>query len=430
MRDNALVSALKKMGHNALLIPLYLPLTLDEEDQSAGTPIFFSGINVFLDQKSSLFRSAPEWFHRLLASRGLLRWIGTRAAGTRPEHLGDLTLSMLRGDEGNQARELTELIAWLKTQPKPDVVCLGTALLMGIARRLRSELGVPILCMFQGEDVFLDTLSQPYRDQCWNELAVRAKEVDMLASPSRYFADLMAKRLSLDPQSIAVVSNGINLEGFTANSERRSPVGREADVERPVIGYLARMCAAKGLDLLVDAYIEIRKQRKIEPLKLKVGGSCSSTDERFVDGLRARLRNEGFLDEVEFWPNLDHAGKIAFLQSLSVFSVPARVGEAFGLYVIEALGAGVPVVQPRHGAFTELVEATGGGLLYDPENPHALAETLQELLRQPERQRALGAAGREVVAKNFTAPAMATRMLDAFERAAKGALRVRTNPGS
>src|SRR3954469_21289971 len=156
MRDNALVSALKKMGHQATMLPLYLPLTLDEEDQSEGTPIFFGGINVYLQQKSSLFQSAPNWFRRLMASRGLLKWIGTKAAGTRPEHLGDLTLSMLRGEEGRQARELEELIGWLKTQPKPDVVCLGTALLLGMARRLHSELGVPVMCMFQGEDVFMD----------------------------------------------------------------------------------------------------------------------------------------------------------------------------------------------------------------------------------------------------------------------------------
>src|SRR6476620_10206533 len=121
MRDNALVSALKKMGHQATMLPLYLPLTLDEEDQSEGTPIFFGGISVYLQQKSALFRSVPNWFRQLLASRGLLKWIGTRAAGTSPRHLGDLTLSMLRGEEGRQARELTELIGWLKTQPKPDV---------------------------------------------------------------------------------------------------------------------------------------------------------------------------------------------------------------------------------------------------------------------------------------------------------------------
>src|ERR1043166_6119485 len=137
-RDNALVAALRKLGHQVTMVPLYLPLTLDEEDQSAGTPIFFSGINVYLEQKSPLFQSAPNWFHKLMASRPLLKWAGARAAKTRPQDVGELTLSMLRGEEGNQARELDELIAWLKTQPRPDAVLLSNALLIGLARKLKS----------------------------------------------------------------------------------------------------------------------------------------------------------------------------------------------------------------------------------------------------------------------------------------------------
>ena len=135
-RDNAVVAALRKMGHQVLMVPLYLPLTLDEEDQSAGTPIFFSGVNVYLEQKSAFFRNAPKWLHNLLASRKLLDWAGSKAAKTRPEDLGDLTLSMLRGEEGNQARELNELVGWLKRQPNPDVICLSNALLAGMARGL------------------------------------------------------------------------------------------------------------------------------------------------------------------------------------------------------------------------------------------------------------------------------------------------------
>src|SRR5208337_2297101 len=125
LRDNALVAALRKLGHEVLMAPLYLPLTLDEADQSAGTPVFFGGINVFLEQKTALFRGAPGWLRDLLASRRLLQWAAGKAAKTRAADLGELTLSMLRGEAGNQARELEELLAWLKTQPKPDVLCLS-----------------------------------------------------------------------------------------------------------------------------------------------------------------------------------------------------------------------------------------------------------------------------------------------------------------
>src|SRR5437667_4406325 len=127
LRDNALVAGLRKLGHQVLMVPLYLPMTLDEEDQSRGTPIFFSGINVYLEQKSSFFRHAPGWLHRLLESSVLLRWAAGKAAKTRPDEVGDLTISMLRGEAGNQARELDELIGGLKHDPRPDVIWLPNA---------------------------------------------------------------------------------------------------------------------------------------------------------------------------------------------------------------------------------------------------------------------------------------------------------------
>jgi glycosyltransferase involved in cell wall biosynthesis len=398
------------------MVPLYLPFTLDEEDQSAGTPIFFSGINVYLQQKSPVFQSAPDWFHRLMSSRKLLKWLGKKAAGTRPEALGELTLSMLRGEEGNQSRELDELIAWLKNRPRADVICLSTALLIGLARRLRSELGVPIMCMFQGEDGFLDALPQPFSDQCWKELAARANEINLLAAPSRYFGDLMARRLSLDPQMVPVVPNGINLSGFDLESKLKGPENTAA----PVLGYFARMCPDKGLDLLVDAFIEIGRRKRVQNLQLRCGGSCGPGDEPFVATLRQKLHSNGLGSDFEFRPNLDRAGKISFLRSASVFSVPARCAEAFGLYVIEALAAGVPVVQPRSGAFPELVEATGGGLLYDPKKSSALADTLEDLLLKPDQQRTLGEAGRAAVVKKFSAQAMAEQMVKVWEQVVRG----------
>jgi glycosyltransferase involved in cell wall biosynthesis len=407
-RDNALVLALRKQGHDALMVPLYLPLTLDEEDQSAGTPIFFSGINVYLQQKSPLFREAPDWFRNLFTSRSLLKWAAAKAAKTRAEELGDLTLSILRGEEGNQARELEELIAWLKTQPKPDVICLSNVLLIGLVRQFKAELNVPVVCMLQGEDSFLDALPMSDRELCWKTVAERATEADLFIAPSRYFADLMRKRLALDEDRVRVVHNGINLSGYLDEPKRTHP---------PVIGYFARMCKEKGLDTLVDAYIELRKRGAIKDVKLRIGGGCGPGDEPFVKLLKQRLDAAGVLAQVEFHPNLDHAGKVAFLRSLSVFSVPARYGEAFGLYVIEAMAAGVPVVQPRAAAFPELVEASGGGLLCDAENVGALSNGIEELLLNASRAQALGEAGRRAVFERFSAEAMAQQIVEAYRQA-------------
>jgi glycosyltransferase involved in cell wall biosynthesis len=418
-RDNALVAALRKMGHQALMVPLYLPLTLDEEDQSAGLPIFYNGISVYLEQKSGVFRQAPGWLRDLLGSRRLLRWAAGKAAKTRAQDLGELTLSMLRGEAGNQARQLEELIAWLKTRPKPDVVCLSNALLLGMAHRLKSDLGAPVVCALQGEDSFLDVLPEAHRAACWKTLAERAAVVDLFIAPSRYFGGLMSERLGLPPDRVRVVYNGINLDGYevegrTEKSEVRSPKSEGQPEGVPTLGYFARMCREKGLDTLVEAYLLLRQWGRVGNLRLKVGGSCGPADEPFVSLLRERLRASGLLGEVEFHPNLDRGGKLEFLRSVSVFSVPARYGEAFGLYVIEALAAGVPVVQPRVAAYPELIAATGGGVLCAADDAQSLAEAVEELLLNPARARALGEAGRRAVFEKFSAEAMARATLEAF----------------
>lgn len=425
LRDNALVTALRKLGHQATMVPLYLPLTLDEADQSAGTPVFFGGLNVYLEQKSALFRGAPGWLHDLLASPRLLKWAAGRAAKTRAADLGELTLSMLRGEAGNQARELEELIAWLNTQPPPDVLCLSNALLIGMARRLKSELGAPVACALQGEDSFLDALPEPHRAACWQTLAERAAEVDRFIAPSRYFGDLMRERLGLAVERVRVVYNGINLDGYGVGSQEAKADGKWQMAEGqgagvPTLGFFARMCPEKGLDTLVEAYIRLRQHGRVENLKLRVGGSCGPADAPFVDSLRERLKASGLLGEAEFHPNLDRTAKLAFLRSLSVFSVPARYGEAFGLYVIEALAAGVPVVQPRVAAFPELLEATGGGRLCAPDDPQALAEAIEALLLNPARARALGETGQRAVRERFSAEAMARAVAQAYGEVAGG----------
>lgn len=402
-RDNALVTALRRNGHDALMVPLYLPLTLDEPDQSAGTPIFFSGINVYLEQKSAVFRHLPAWILKPFASRSLLKWVGGRAARTRPEQLGDLTLSMIQGEDGHQARELEQLVHWLSHHARPDVICLSNALLVGLARELKRHLNATVVCLLSGEDSFLDALPAAKRAETWRTLTARCPDVDLFLPPSRYFADLMSDRLNLRPDQVAVLPNGIQLTGY----ESLSPRPAHSPSRPPVLGYFARLCPEKGLDQLVDAFLMLRQRPAGRNLRLHVGGGCGPGDEPFVEIQRRKLADARCLSDTRFLPNVTHAGKIEFLRELDVFSVPAPYNEAFGLYVIEALAAGVPVVQPRRASFPELIEATGGGVLSEPGNPRALADAIESLLLDPDRGRKLGAAGRAAVFQQFTAQRMA-----------------------
>ncbi len=404
-RDNTLVLELRRMGHDVLMVPLYLPLRLEDVDASRKTPIFFGGLNVYLDQRWPWFRRAPRLLHRLLARRSLLGWVGRWAAKTQPAEVGELTLSMLRGQDGHQAREIDELIAWLKTQPPPDVICFSNALLLGMARRLRQEWSAPMVCTFQGEDGFVDAMPADARDAVWSLMRERAAEVDCFVAPSRYAGDLMRHRLALPAERVRVVPNGIRLEGY-------GPA--PAPPAAPTWGFFARMGRAKGIDLIVDAFLEIRKRGRVPGLRLRLGGSLGSADQPLIAELQRRVEREGAGAEVDFCPNLDPAAKLKFLRSLSVMSVPARAPEVFGFYLVEALACGVPVVQPRQGAYVERVEGSGGGLLYDPNDARALASAVEPLLMDPARIRALGEAGRKAIHRDFGVARMARSFADVY----------------
>jgi glycosyltransferase involved in cell wall biosynthesis len=426
-RDNALVAALRKMGHSVTMVPLYLPLTLDEEDQSGDLPIFFSGINVYLEQQSKLFNKTPGWIHSALASRPLLWWAAGKAAKTKAQDVGEITLSMLRGEEGKQVRELEELVGWLvRTQPKTDIICLSNALLLGLGRRLKSELRAPLVCTLQGEDSFLDALPAEHRAACCQVLAERARDVDLFIAPSDYFARVMGERLNLPTARVHVVHNGIDLTGFPNPS---SPSSKDSSNQQgePVLGYFARMCREKGLDTLVESFILLKKAGRVKNLKLRIGGSCGPSDRTLVELLQDRLRIENLLSDVEFHPNLDRAQKLSFLNSLTVFSVPALYGEAYGLYLIEAMASGVPVVQPDTAAFPEIIQATGGGILCPPGDAGKLADAIEGLLLDPPKARALGEAGAKSVFERFNADAMARACLEVFRTVLPGAPKARAH---
>ena len=397
-RDNALVAQLRRMGHHALMIPLYLPLTLDEADQSEGTPLFFSGLNVYLAQKFDCFQKAPNWLRRWFTSGWLLNWLGNFAGKTRGGEVGDLTLSMMRGEAGHQARELEQLIAWLKEHEQPDVVCLSNALITGLAKRIRQELGVPVVCLLEGEDAFLDSLPSPQREQTWAELSKRVADIDLFIAPTRYYADAMAQRAGIPAAKLEHINNGINLDGFEPSDLPDDP---------PVLGYFARMCPEKGLDALVDAFVRLKQTGPIPGLKLAIGGGCQPGDKAFVEKQKARLRAAGLLGEVTFRPNLDRDAKLVFYRGLTVLSVPAPYGEAFGLYVVEAMASGVPVVAPDDASFPEIVEGNGAGVICEKDNPQALADAIGQLLLDRERLAKCAAAGRQAAVQTFNIERMA-----------------------
>jgi glycosyltransferase involved in cell wall biosynthesis len=402
MRDNALAKALLRAGHEVEMLPMYLPLTLDEEvlETSRETPVFFGGINVYLQQKFPMFRRTPAWFDKLLNGVTLLKGAAARSHMTSAREHGEMALEMLRVEASPLGKEMDKLVDWLGAAP-PDVLCLSNALQIGMLRQLKARLhGVKIICCFQGEDTFVDGLPEPYRGSCWGEMTERMPEADLLVAPSRFYADLMRERLGLPDLKIEVLWNGIDLEGYGAGPEEEGP---------PVVGYLARMSKEKGLVLLVEAFIKLRKDLGHPDAKLVVAGTATKENEALVWELQDRLDKEGLSGDVEWRSNISRREKEELLRKLTLFSVPVLYPEAFGLFVIEAMASGVPVVQPDAASFREIVAATKGGELVRPEDAGALAEAWMRLLDDRKALREMGERGRRAVEKTFSVDAMRDR---------------------
>ncbi len=410
LRDNVLIKALRVRKHDATMVPLYLPLVTDGTAASPEQGVQVGGISLFITQKLPWFSRMPGFVHRFLNKPQRLRNAAKRMGMTSPKALGEMTVGSLLGEKGRQWGEWRKLVAWLKSEPKTEVVSLSNSLLSGLAKPL-SELGAKVVCSLQGEDSFLDTLPEPYLTQAWDAMRENAKYVTRFIAPSRYYAELMQKRLGVGPEKMAVVPNGMEVTPFPS---------AEPDPNVPVIGFFARMIHGKGLTLLVDAFIDLAKRGTLPRLRLKIGGAVTAVDEKYIEGLKQKLKDANCLQRVAFHPNLTFDQKVRFFRDLTVFSVPATYGEAFGLYVIEAVASGIPVVQPRHGAFPELIASTKGGVLCEPDNAKSLADTLEKLLLDDQQREQYSIQGMAQVREEFTAARMAERFEQVLNEAVAG----------
>ncbi|HIE26735.1 TPA: glycosyltransferase family 1 protein [Candidatus Poribacteria bacterium] len=409
LRDNGLIKVLRHWGHDVIMVPLYLPILTDESNADFDAPIFFGGINVYLQQKSAIFRKTPRWIDSIFDSSKLLEWVANKASMTNAEDLAETTLSMLRGEEGRQDKELERLVRWLASKQPIDVIHISNALLLGMVRRIKEELHVPVVCSLQDEDIFVDSLPESHRQIVWETMSKRAADVDAFIAVSNYYKNFMCARLGIPAERVHVVYNGINLKKHEPAASLPDP---------PVIGYLERQCREKGLGTLVEAFVLLKRRCRVPGLKLRVAGGKTGDDEPFVQEIRQRLSEQGLSNDVEFLPNLNREEKLAFLRTLSIMSVPAEHKEAFGVYVLESLASGVPVVQPCHGAFPELLASIGGGILCEPNNPRALATAIETLLLNPQHARELGKRGRKAVLENFGVEQMAHDVVRVLEKVA------------
>jgi glycosyltransferase involved in cell wall biosynthesis len=408
MHDNTLVAALIARGHDALLVPTYTPIRTDEIDVSS-SQIFFGGINVYLQQKVPLFRHTPWLFDRLLNARWLLRWVSRFAAKTQAEELGELTISMLKGEHGYQKKEIAKLVYWLKQDIQPDILNLTNVLLSGMVPRLKAELKRPILGTLQGDDIFLEMLPDRYRQPAMQLIRDHCRDMDGFIATSVSYADFMADYFQIPRSKIDVIYPGLNLKGHDGPRPLRSG-------EPFTIGYFARICPEKGLHNLVAGFRLLKQQPGLPPCRLRVSGWLGDHNKSYLEDLKKQLTEANLIADFEYVDCPDHASKVRFLQSIDVLSVPTSYREPKGLYVLEAWANGIPAVQPRHGTFPELIEATGGGLLVEPEDAADLARGLRQMIDNAAEREEMGRRGQQAVRQRFHADVMADTTLALYQK--------------
>ena len=411
MHDNTLVRALRHRDIDACLIPTYTPIRTDETENLSDTHLFFGGINVYLQQRWPWFGSLPNFLVRWLDRPTILRWATGRGISISPAQLGALTVSMLEGREGKQRREVERLCEWLASETRPRAVHLTNLLIGGSIPLLRDRLKVPIVVTLQGDDLFLEGLPRDDRRAALDLCRRLADQVDQFVCYSRDYAEFMTDYLNIPRERISVVPLGIDVDAIATGvaSRRGERLGRR-------IGYLARLAPEKGFHVLVDAFVALKKRDGMENVELHAAGWLGPDQREYAAAEFAKLDTYRLKEDFTYHGSVTREEKLEFLASCDVISVPATYREPKGLYVMEALAAGVPVVQPAIGVFPEVVQRTGGGRIVPPSDSGALAEELAHLMTSSRDRDELGSAGQRGVQQHYNLTSLADAMIAIYQQ--------------
>lgn len=397
LRDNAVIPAMQARGHDVMLVPLYLPVSMDAVADTT-TPVFFGGVNVWLQQHSAFFRWLPRWLDRALDQTWLLRLAARFSGMTNARDLGKTLISMLEGPDGNQAKEIDRLVEYMTQVEKPDVLVLSSVLLAGMAPTLKERLKIPIVCILQGEGGFIDSFPEDLRDTAWQRLKDRARSIDRFIAVSDWYRTHMGPRMDVSLDRIGVVHVGLDA----------TPYLQDPAPSAPTIGYLSRLCPERGFDLVVDAFLQLKPQHP--NLRLLANGGSLPVDQQFIRRQLDRVKN--FAGDVTILNDLSPKGRADFMRRCTLLSVPERMPEGYGLFLIEAAASAVPVVQPAIGPYPEILALTEGGLSCPVQD---LAQGMDTLLRDPARATAMGQTGRKNALERCSLAVMALQLEQEYQ---------------
>lgn len=403
LHDNAWARGLREAGVDATLLPMYTPIRVDDRDHTS-TRVFYGGINVYLDQHLPGWRYLPRWLTRILDRPGLLQWATRFGVSNDAAELGSMTVALLQGSHGPQAREGAQLVRYLARELNPDVIVYSNVMLATDVAELKREYRGLVLCSLQGDDIFLEGLTPPWKQRALDLLHPIAAQIDGFLVHSRYYADFMRDYLGIPLSKEHPLPLAIDCRQHTG---RPKPRTTEA-----TIGYFARVAPEKGFREFVEAGLELNRRR--QDFRLVAGGYLPAQHRAYFDDVVQRAAPLGARFQYLGSPDT-LAEKVAILQGFDLLSVPSPYRDPKGLYVLEAWANGVPVVQPAHGHFPELIAECGGGLAVEPLNATAFADAWERLLDDESERFRMATAGWEHVRARHDLPALAQATQTLFE---------------
>ncbi len=407
LRDSGYTKSLINLGHDAMMLPIYLPLTIKHGVEENKSPIFYGAVNIYLKQKFKLFRKMPVWMEHFFNSSSILRYAAKKAGSTRTEGLEEMTISMLMGNKGNQDTELQELIDFLRDTEKPDVVHLSNALLLGLAKQIREQLNVPVVCSLQDEDVWVDAMNDYYQKKVWELMSEKGKDVDAFIAVSDYYASEMKQKMKIPDEKMHIVPIGIDSGLYKYSEPVKNP---------QTIGFISRMYEEHGFGLLIDAYILLKQNPNYKNVLLKLSGGYTADDKKYVNKQIKKLKNAGIYDDVEIIEDYLPQNRYRFFNKITILTVPVLKGEAFGTYQLESMACGVPLVQPALGAFPEIIKQTKGGVTYTPNTADSIAKKWEEVLSDPQKISEMSEAGKKSVHDNFAIDEISKKVLEIYKK--------------
>ena len=393
-RDMIYLRAIRKVpGTTASAIPLYLPPDKSNIETGLDKNVFFGAISMYLREKVPFLRKMPVFMDKLVDSAPMLKMAARRAGTTRTEGLEQMTLNMIKGENAFPEKELQRLVDYLLKDGKPDIFHLSNALIIGLARRIKKKLDVKVVCSLLNEDDWIDEMAEPYQSDAWKLISREAHNVDAFLTPSNYFKELFISRTGVARDNFNVVPLGFDPGDLTNVVKREN---------YPAVGYFCRINSQNGFDKLVDAFIELKSDNDLPNLTLHVSGGYTGDDKPFIAEQIKKIKAAGLKSFIRIYPEFQGNSKHEFFSNIDVMSVPVRKHDGYGLYILEANSAGVPVVQPETGAFREIIEKTQGGITYSPDTVGKLSESILKLLKDNDLRIRLGIQGKERVLADFS----------------------------